>query len=104
MVLPAEMIRSWQIMFSFPYCSNFDKIKKTFEPCRQYIFFTCDRVLNFLTIHFSSALDFPSGGLLMQLASTLDFPGGEMLHFAPALDFSGRWFENAFLDGRFSGW
>ena len=28
MVLPAEMIRSWQIMFSFTYCSNFDKIKK----------------------------------------------------------------------------
>ena len=40
----------------------------------------------------------------MQFASTLDFPGGEMLHFAPALDFSGRWFENAFLDARFSGW
>ena len=28
MVIPVEMIRSWQIMFNFPYFSNVNKIKK----------------------------------------------------------------------------
>ena len=37
-------------------------------------------------IHFSSALDFPGGGLKMHVASTLDFPGGGVVHFASALD------------------
>mgnify|MGYP004042282935 CR=1 FL=1 len=37
-------------------------------------------------MYFSSALDFPVGGLKMHFASTLDFPGGGTLHFASALD------------------
>ena len=63
MVLPAEMIRSWQIMFSFPYCSNFNKIKKPLNRVENTYFSHAIMFLIFLAIHFSSALDFPGGGL-----------------------------------------
>ena len=40
-------------------------------------------------MYFSSALDFPVGGLKMHFASTLDFPGGGFLSFSDSVAFSG---------------
>ena len=56
-----------------------------------------------LKIHFSSALDFPGGGIL-HFAPALDFPvGGLKMHFS-TLDFPGGEILSVCVGVGFSGW